>query len=73
MYESGSRIHTGVPRSSEFAEVNKALHEWYMIACSKNMYPGGPQLTEKAHVAERLNVPNFKGSRGWLEKWKKTI
>ena len=66
---SGSRIHTGPSRPSEFAEVNKALHEWYLITCSKNTYPGGPQLIEKAkEIAEHLN---FKGSRGWLEKWKK--
>ena len=75
MYESnisGSRIHTGPSRPSEFAEVNKALHEWYLITCSKNTYSGGPQLIEKAkEIAERLNIPNFKGSRGWLEKWKK--
>ena len=75
MYESNisrSRIHTGPSRPSEFAEVNKALHEWYLITCSKNTYSGGPQLIEKAkEIAERLNIPNFKGSRGWLEKWKK--
>ena len=37
MYESnssGSRIHTGAPRPSEFAEVNKALYNWYVITCS---------------------------------------
>ena len=75
MFESNksmTRIHTGVPRVSEFSEVNKALYEWYVIACSKNIYPGGPQLTEKAiEIAEHLKVTNFKGSRGWLEKWKK--
>jgi len=44
----------------------------YLIARSKNIYPGGPQLTEKAkEIAEHLSIPNFKGSRGWLEKWKK--
>ena len=33
MYESnasGGRIHTSLPRPSEFAEINKALYEWYM-------------------------------------------
>ena len=69
---SGNRIHTGPSRPSEFAEVNKALHEWYLITCSKNIYPGGPQLTEKAkEIAKHLKIPNFKGSRGWLAKWKK--
>ena len=75
MYESnapGDRFHTNTPRPSEFSEINKALHEWYMIACSKNIYPGGPQLIEKAkEIAEHLGKPNFTGSRGWLDKWKK--
>ena len=32
---------------------------------------GGPQLIEKAkQIAERLRKANFKGSQGWLEKWK---
>ena len=41
----------------------------FCIACSKNIYPGGPELTEKAkEIAIKLGKPNFKGSRG---KWKK--
>ena len=36
------------------------------------MYPVGPQLCEKAkEIAERLQVPNFKASNGWLDRWKK--
>ena len=45
LYESNassSRIHTSViQRPSEFEEVNKALYDWYKVACSKNIYPGG--------------------------------
>ena len=75
MYESnaaGSRVHDTMKfRSSEFMDVNKAVYEWYVLACSKHIYPGGPQLIEKAkEIAERLGKSNFKGSRGWLEKWK---
>ena len=58
-------------RSFEYAEVNSLLYEWYILACSKNIHPGGPQLTEKARdIASRLGKPNFKGSNGWLQKWK---
>ena len=39
-------------RSSEFMDVNKALYEWYLIACSKNVYPGGPELIEKAEKSQ---------------------
>ena len=76
LYESNassSRIHTSViQRPSKFEEINKALYDWYKVACSKNIYPGGPQLIEKGkEIAEKLHKPGFKGSRGWLEKWKK--
>ena len=58
-------------RSSEFMDVNKAVYEWYVLACSKNIFLGGPQLIEKAKErAERLGKTNFKGSQGWLDKWK---
>ena len=69
---SGSRHITGKSRASEFADVNEALYKWFYIACSKNIYPGGPELMEKAkEIADKLGKPNFKGSRGWLDKWKK--
>ena len=39
---------------------------------NKNIYPEGPRLTSKAkQIAERLGKPEFKGTNGWLEKWKK--
>ena len=59
-------------RKSEFAEVNDSLHEWYLLAVSKNIYPSGPQLAEKAkEIAVRLGKTEFKASDGWLDKWKK--
>ena len=52
-------------RSSEFSEVNESLHKWYLLACSKNIYPSGLQLCEKAkEIAERLHVEGFKASNG---------
>ena len=60
-----------IPRTSIYATVNKHLYEWYTLACSKNIYPGGPQLIEKGlQIAAKLGVIGFKGSNGWLEKWK---
>ena len=44
----GSRHITGKSRVSEFADLNEALYKWFCIACSKNIYPGGPELIEKA-------------------------
>ncbi len=48
------------------------MYEWYCLACSKNIHPGSPELTEKAReIAEHLGKANFKASRGWFDKWKK--
>ena len=59
-------------RTSEFADVNEALHKWYLLAVSRSIYPVGPQLCEKAkEIAKHLGVPNFKASNGWLYRWKK--
>ena len=38
-------------RVSKFADVNEALYDWYKMACSKSIYPSGPQLTAKAKLA----------------------
>ena len=52
--------------------VNKPFFEWFMIACSKKHPPMGPQLVEKAkEIATHLGKDGFKGSNGWLYKWKK--
>lgn len=68
----GSRHITGKARASEFADINDALYKWFCIATSKNIHPGGPELMEKAkEISDKLGKPNFKGSRGWLDKWKK--
>ena len=48
------------PRSSAFAQVNAALYEWYQLATSKNIYPGGPQLAEMLpQVYCKLNTNNL--------------
>ena len=58
--------------TSEFVDINEALHKWYLLAVSQNSYPGGPQLYEKEkEIAEHLGFPVFKASNGWLDRWKK--
>ena len=77
LYESNassSRVLTAKTcgRRSEYDDVNKSLFDWYTLACSKNVFPTGPQLMEKAkQIASCLGKEDFKGSNGWLEKWKK--
>ena len=41
-------------RTSEHTDINKALLEWHCLACSKNFYPIGPQLIEKARQITEL-------------------
>ena len=62
---SSSRVHTIKSCTSEYSEVNEALYKWFRLACSKNIYPGGEELKEKAkEIAEKLGKSDFKGSRG---------
>ena len=58
-------------RTSKYSDLNEALYQWFCAACSKNIYPCGPQLCTKAkEITARLGVSNFEGTNGWLEKWK---
>ena len=58
-------------RESDFSEVNEALYSWYLLATSRNIYPGGLQLCEKAkQIADQLDIFHFKASNGWLARWK---
>ena len=59
-------------RPCEFSEINEALYKWYSLATTRNIYPAGPQLCEKARmIADQLGANNFKASNGWLDRWKK--
>lgn len=46
---SGQRCQTSKRfRESQYSELNEALYSWYLMAVSKNIFPDGTQLTEKA-------------------------
>ena len=46
-------------RESNFSEVNEAIYSWYLLAISRNIYPGGPQLSEKAkQMAKEMEDPS---------------
>ena len=54
--------------------MNESLYEWYLLATSKNIYPNGPQLSEKAKkIAIKLKKNGFNASDGWLDDWKKHL
>ena len=64
MYESNASSSHLKYRTSEYSEINEKLYEWYLLACSKNIYPDGPQLKEKAReIAERLGKTDLGGLR----------
>ena len=56
---------------SKYSDLNEALHDWFCLAVSKNVYPDGRILKEKAlEIAGRLDCDEFKASNGWLDRWK---
>ena len=58
-------------RSSAFPNVDKALVEWFDCQRAKHIPISGPILIEQAKkFATQLNEVNFKGTTGWLDKWK---
>ena len=57
-------------RESKFSDVNEALYQWYLLAVSKNIYPDGSHLMEKAkEITDKLGVSD--SFNGWLDRWKK--
>lgn len=56
----------------KFTEINNLLWEWYTRARDSNVPVNGPLLLEEAKlIAEELGNSSFKGTNGWLEKWKR--
>jgi centromere protein B len=59
-------------KSSPYDEMEKILIVWFDGMCSANPPIKGVLLKEKAiRVATRLRTENFKGSNGWLDRFKK--
>lgn len=53
--------------NEKFQKVNGLLWEWYVKARQLN----GPMLREEGRlIAEKLGEASFKGTDGWLAKWK---
>ena len=60
---SYSRVYASktCDQKSKYSSVNKSLYDWYILACSKNVYPMGPQLIE--------NVKQITSSLGKQNLW----
>ncbi len=73
-FASANIYHTKRQMSSKFGEINDLLYDWYRMATSRNLYPDGSLLKEKAlQIATQLDRPDdsFTASNGWFESWKK--
>ena len=59
-------------RGCQYEKVDKALFEWFVLQRSQNLPTDGSMIQEKGlFFAEKLEIPDFKASDGWLDKWKK--
>ena len=59
-------------RGCQYEKVNKALLESFVLQKSQNIPIDGSMAQEKGlFFAEKLEIPDFKVSDGWLDKWRK--
>ena len=59
-------------RGCQYEKVNKALLESFVLQKSQNIPIDGSMAQKKGlFFDEKLDIPDFKVSDGWLDKWKK--
>ena len=59
-------------RGCQYEKVDRALFEWFVLQRSQNIPIDESMIQEKGlFFAEKLEIPDFKASDGWLDKWKK--
>ena len=70
-WSSDSATNCNRSNNEKFEKINSLLWEWYMRARQSNIPVDGPMLREEARlIAEKLGETSFKGTDGWLAKWK---
>lgn len=70
--ESERNSSPGKHRFNQSTKLNELLWQWFCQARAKSIPISGPILQEKAcSFASDLGVEDFKGSNGWLDRWKK--
>jgi len=61
-------------KHGKFDELEHILLEWFNQARTLNLPVNGNIVTEKAHeIVKRLNIDEFSGSGGWIDRFKKTF
>ena len=59
-------------RGCQYEKNDKALFEWFVLQRSQNIPIDGSMIQEKGlFFAKKSEIPDFKASDGWLDKWKK--
>ena len=59
-------------RVCQYEKVNMALFECFVLQRNQNIPIDGSMIQEKRlFFAEKLEIPDFKASDGWLDKWNK--
>ena len=71
-YESGQY---GAKRqklsSGKYDNIDTAVYKWFINARERNVPISGQIIREKAlDFAKQFNIPDFKASEGWLDRWK---
>lgn len=58
-------------KHGKFEQLEEILLDWFNQARALNLPVNGNIVTEKAHeIAKRLNIDNFTGSGGWIDRFK---
>lgn len=58
-------------RKGNYKELDQAVAIWFQQMRLKNAIISGPMILEEAKkFAEKLEIPNFEPSNGWLGRWK---
>lgn len=70
-FEDGKSPKTMKLKGAGFDALDKAIYKWFMNARERNVPISGALLKEKAVLfAKELQIEDFKGSDGWLDRWK---
>lgn len=60
-----------VKSTASYDELDRAMWEWFNKARGNNIPISGPIIVAKAkEYANQLNIPDFRGSNGWLSRFK---
>lgn len=69
--ENGKSPKTMKRKGAGFDTLDKAIYKWFKNAREQNVPVSGALLKEKAiRFARELQIEDFMGSDGWLDRWK---